>query len=87
MRQIRKVEVFTGECFCCDEAVALVKRLAGPSCEITIHRMREESSERRAKELGVKRCPSVAVDGRITADSAGGLCEYTLRAAGIGNPL
>jgi hypothetical protein len=81
------VEVFTAGCVCCDEAVALVKRIACPSCEVTIRDMKQERSIRRAKELGIKRVPTVAIHGKIADCCVDGLDEQTLRAAGIGTAL
>ncbi len=87
MNQKRNVEVFTAGCICCDEAVALVKRIACPSCEVTIHDMKQESGAKRAKELGVKRVPTMAVDGKLAGCCVGGVDEQSLRAAGIGSAL
>jgi hypothetical protein len=87
MSQKRKVEVFTAGCVCCDEAVALVKRIACSSCEVTIHDMKQERSAKRAKDLGVKRVPTVAVDGKVADCCVGGVNEQTLRAAGLGVAL
>ena len=87
MTQKRNVEVFTAGCVCCDEAVALVKRIACSSCEVTIHDMKQERSAKRAKDLGVKRVPTVAVDGKVADCCVGGVNEQTLRAAGLGVAL
>ena len=37
----RKIEVFSAGCGACDEAVALVNRLACPSCEVTVLDMQQ----------------------------------------------
>ena len=87
MTQKRNVEVFTAGCVCCDEAVALVKRIACSSCEITIHDMKQESGVKRAKELGIRRVPTVVVDNTIADCCVGGVNEESLRAAGIGSAL
>jgi hypothetical protein len=87
MSQKRNVEVFTAGCICCDEAVALVKRIACSSCEVTIHNMKRESSAKRAKDLGIKRVPTVAIDGKVADCCVGGVNEQTLRAAGFGSAL
>lgn len=87
MNQKRNVEVFTAGCVCCDEAVALVKKIACPSCEVTIHDMKQEHTAKRAMELGIKRVPTVVIDGRIADCCVGGVNEQTLRAAGIGTAL
>ena len=87
MNQKRKVEIFTAGCGCCDEAVALVKSIACPSCEITVHDMKQENTARRAGELGIKRVPSVVVDGVLSDCCASGIDEQTLRSAGIGRAI
>jgi len=88
MEAKRKVEVFTAGCPLCDEAVALVNRLACPSCEVVVVDTRTEEGARRARELGVKCIPAVAVNGKLAkCCEAGGVDEATLRAEGIGEPL
>ena len=87
MSQKRKVEIFTAGCGCCDEAVALVKSIACPSCEITMLDMKQESTAKRAGELGIKRVPSVVIDGVLADCCVGGINEQTLRNAGIGGAL
>ncbi len=82
----RKVEVFTAGCPLCDEAVALVKRIACPSCEVVVHDLRAGGeAEGRARSLGVNAVPAVVVDGRLAeCCSRGPVDEETLRAAGVG---
>lgn len=83
----RKVEVFSAGCGACEEAVALVNRLACPSCEVTVLDMHEAGVASRAKDLGIQRVPAVVIDGKL-ADccAAGGPTEAGLRAAGLGLP-
>lgn len=83
----RNVEIFTAGCGCCDDAVALVKSIACPSCDITVLDMKEESTARRARELGIKRVPSVVIDGMLADCCAGGIDENTLSSTGIGVAL
>ena len=81
----RRVEVFTAECPMCEPMVAMVKRLACPSCEVDVLDVRDEAVAGRARELGVRAVPAVAVDGKIAeCCSAAGPTEEGLRAAGIG---
>ena len=87
MSQKRKVEIFTAGCGCCDEAVALVKSIACPSCEITVLDMKQESTAKRAWELGIKRVPSVVIDGALADCCSSGIDEQTLRSTGIGRAL
>lgn len=83
----RQVEVFTAGCPICDPAVQLVKELACPDCEITIHDLRESGIEK-ARQYGIKRVPTVVVDGSISACCEhGGVDREQLRAAGIGQRL
>jgi glutaredoxin 3 len=83
----RKVEVFSAGCGVCDEAVELVTRLAGGSCDIQVLDMKDPAVAKRAKKYGVRSVPAIAVDGRLAGCCAGrGPDEESLRAAGIGAP-
>ena len=55
------------------------------SIEIKLLDMKQESIARRARELGVKRVPSVVIDGILVDCCAGRINEQTLRSAGIGS--
>ena len=57
------------------------------SIEIKLLDMKQESIARRARELGVKRVPSVVIDGILVDCCAGRINEQTLRSAGIGSAL
>jgi glutaredoxin 3 len=49
--------------------------------------MRETSVARRAKDLGIRSVPAVAIDGQLARCCAGrGPDESVLRAAGLGRP-
>jgi glutaredoxin len=63
--QKRKVEVFSAGCSACDEAVELVKRIAGSSHEIEIIDMQTHEAAARAKHYGIRSVPAVVVDGRL----------------------
>jgi glutaredoxin 3 len=81
----RKVEIFTAGCPCCDETVQMVRGIACPSCDVQVLEMKDAEVARRAKELGVRSVPAVAVDGQLAGCCAGrGPTEAALRAAGIG---
>ena len=83
----RKVEVFSAGCSLCQETVALVNRVACSSCEVTVLDMQDDEVARRAKSLGVRSIPAVAIDGVLAECCAGrGPDEATLRAAGLGQP-
>jgi hypothetical protein len=84
----RQVEVFSAGCGVCDETVALVQRLACPSCAVEIVSTRNAVGADRARRYGITRVPAVAVDGRLLACCAeGGPTEAALRDAGIGRPV
>jgi glutaredoxin len=88
MADKRKIEVFSAGCGVCEDTVALVNRLACPSCEVTVLDMRKADVAKRARELGVRSVPAVAINGRLAGCCTGrGVDEATLRAAGLGRPL
>lgn len=81
----RKVEIFTAGCVCCDETVEMVRGIACPSCDVQVLEMKDDGVERRARELGVRSVPAVAIDGELAGCCAGrGPSADTLRAAGVG---
>lgn len=84
----RKIEIFSAGCAACNEAIETVKRVACPSCEVTIHDMKDISVARRAKALGIRSVPSVVIDGKIADCCSGrGVDVQVLRAAGLGQAL
>jgi hypothetical protein len=83
----RKIEVFSAGCAICGETIELVKRLACPSCEVTVLDMQDAAVVKRAKKYGVRSLPAVAIDGKLAGCCAGrGPDEESLRAAGLGVP-
>jgi glutaredoxin 3 len=79
----RKVEIFSAGCDVCQEAIALVNKLACPSCEVEILNMHDVANATRAKSLGIKSVPAIVVNGELVS-----CCEeQALRAAGIGQAL
>ncbi len=83
----RKIEVFSAGCPACDEVVALVQGLACPSCAVDVLDMRDIEVAKRAKALGVRSVPAVAINGQLAGCCTGrGVDEATLRAAGLGQP-
>ena len=84
----RGIEVFSAGCACCEQAIALVRRAACPSCEVTVHDMRNHEVAERAKHLGVRSVPAVVIDGKLASCCEGrGPDLQALRAAGLGVPL
>ncbi len=82
----RQVEVFTAGCPLCEDAVALVKGLACPSCEVVVYDLRADGEAvSRARRFGVNAVPAVVVDGRLAeCCTRGAVDEETLREAGVG---
>jgi glutaredoxin 3 len=88
MNSKRQIEIFSAGCSICTEAVEMIKRMACPSCEVTILDMRDPDVARRAKSLGIRSVPAVVFDGTLADCCAGrGPDEATLRAAGLGQPI
>jgi glutaredoxin 3 len=87
MAEKRKVEVFSAGCACCDDTVRMVEGIACESCDVTVLDMADPSVADRARELGVRSVPAVAVNGVLAGCCAGrGPAEADLRAAGVGSP-
>jgi len=84
---MRKIEVFSAGCAACQETIEVIRRAACPSCDVTIHDMRDAEVAKRAKGLGIRSIPAVVIDGKLAACCAGrGVDEAVLRAAGLGRP-
>ena len=84
MNNKRQVEIFSAGCPACEEAIQTVKRIACPSCDVEVLDMRQSGVAARAKQLGVKSVPAVAIDGKLADCCAGrGVDEATLRATGV----
>jgi len=80
----QKIEVFGSGCPVCNEAVELVKRLACEDCEIVVLDMHDPNVATRAKKLGIRSIPAIALDGKLAACcTGGGIDESSLRAAGL----
>lgn len=88
MTDKRMIEVFSAGCSACEDAIALIRNIACESCEVVVLDMADEGTARRAKNLGVKSVPAVAIDGSL-ADccSERGLDEAALRSAGLGQHI
>jgi hypothetical protein len=84
----RQIEIFSAGCSVCQETIDLVNEIACPSCEISILDMQDRTIAARARTLGIKSVPAVAIDGQLADCCAGrGVDKDTLRQAGIGQPL
>lgn len=87
MNAKRKIEIFSAGCPVCQDTIELVKRLACQSCEVAVLDMSKRDVAQRAKQLGVRSVPAVAINGQLAGCCAGrGPDETTLRAAGLGQP-
>ncbi|RQR32916.1 thioredoxin family protein [Burkholderia sp. Bp9142] len=83
----RRVEVFSAGCAVCNDTVAMVRRLACPSCEVLVLDMHDAQVADRARQLGIRSVPAVVIDGQLASCCAGrGVEEQSLRAAGLGQP-
>ena len=84
----RTIEIFSAGCPACEQTVTRVRALACPSCEIVVLDMTRAEVAQRARALGVRSVPAVAIDGVLAGCCAGrGPDEAALRAAGLGQPL
>jgi glutaredoxin 3 len=84
----RKIEVFSAGCPVCEETIALVNKIACPSCAVEVLDMRKPEVAKKAKSYGVRKVPAVAIDGKLASCCAErGPEAATLRAAGLGVPL
>ncbi|WP_024302665.1 thioredoxin family protein [Pseudogulbenkiania sp. MAI-1] len=85
MSMKHRVEVFSAGCPACTDVVSLVQGLACPSCEVDVLDMHDMEVAKRAKSLGVRSVPAVAINGQLASCCAGrGIDEASLRAAGLG---
>ncbi|MBI4445427.1 MAG: thioredoxin family protein [Acidobacteria bacterium] len=84
----RKIEIFSAGCPACEETIAVVNKLACPSCEVEVLDMRRTEVAQKAKQYGVRTVPAVAINGKLADCCSGrGPDESSLRAEGIGLPL
>jgi glutaredoxin len=82
MAQKKKIEIYTAGCSTCNEAVELVKRIAGSNHDIEILDMHQAHIAARAERHGIRSLPSVVVDGKLAGCCAGrGPDEAILREA------
>ena len=87
MADKRQVEIFSAGCPACQDAVDIVRRIACPSCEVTVLDMNDINVSKRAKQLGIRVVPAVVIDGQLADCCAGsGIDEQVLKMAGLGEP-
>ena len=81
----RTIEIFSAGCAACSETIDAVKQAACPSCEVTVQDMTDINVVRRAKQLGIRSVPAIAIDGQLASCCAGrGVDIDVLRNAGLG---
>ena len=83
----RVFEVFSAGCPLCGEAIEEIRKQACESCEVLVRDMNDPEVAERARELGIRSVPAVAVDGRL-ADccSTRGIDVDALKKLGLGTP-
>ena len=85
MPEKRTIEIFSAGCPICREAIEQVKSISCSTCEIRILDTNEPAVATRAREMGVKSVPAVAVNGKLAGSCAGqGIDLEVLRKAGVG---
>ena len=78
----KRIEIFSAGCPACDEAVALVRQLAGATHDITVRDMHQPAVAADAKRHAIKSLPAIVIDGRLADCCAGrGPDEAVLRQA------
>jgi len=88
MTATRQIEIFGAGCQVCEDTIALVNRIACPSCHVTVLDMKNKTVARRANGLGIHTIPAVVVDGQLSSCCEGqGPTEEELRQAGVGQSL
>lgn len=84
----RKIEIFSAGCPLCKETEEMVSELACSSCEINVIDMHDLLGASRARDLGVRSVPSVAINGKLVDCCVGrGPDKATLQAAGLGQAI
>ena len=88
MSDKRRIEIFTAGCPACDDTVAMINQMVCPCCDVSILDMHEKEVASRARALGIRSLPAVAVDGQLADCCIGrGPDEGSVRAMGVGQPL
>lgn len=87
MNTQRTIEIFSAGCGICQDTIQLVNEMACPSCEISVLDMHDKTVAKRARALGVKSVPAVAIDGVLADCCIGrGIDRDTLARHGVGQP-
>ncbi len=75
----RKIEIFSAGCPVCEEAVALVNRLACSSCEVTVLDMHQSDVAARARNLGIRPFRPWSLTGGLPIAAAWGSMRKFLK--------
>jgi hypothetical protein len=87
MNAKRRIEIFSAGRPACEETITRIQDLTCPSCEVVVLDMKDTGIAQRAKDLGVRSVPAVAVAGKLADCCTGrGPDEAVLQAAGLGQP-
>lgn len=77
-----EIEIFSAGCPLCADTIEMVNRLASGSCQISVLDMNDADVAKRARDLGIRSVPAVAIDGKLASCCTGrGPDEETLRKA------
>ena len=62
-----EIELFTCGCYSCNEAREIVERAKCDECTLTVYDISKGAEDviAKAKQYGVKGCPSIVVDGKL----------------------
>jgi len=64
----RKIEIFSGGCPLCEEAIQMVKELTKEcGCEITVYDIREKDNKEKARRMNIRSVPSILIDGKLAS--------------------
>lgn len=83
MSQRKKIEVYSAGCYASRKTEEKVRRIAGYNHDIQVHDMRQAEVISRAAQHGIKKAPTVVIDGQIAASWKGlnGIDATMLRSA------
>ena len=85
---MRKIEIFTAGCPVCNEQVQKIKELACISCDIEVLNVNENSEAlMRSKSFGIKRLPSVVINGVLAECCSSGIDFELLKSMGLGKQI
>lgn len=81
------IEVFISDDPCCDETVAMIRRLADSRSEINVQDIKKADVVERAQALGIRSLPAIVINGKLVSCYAGnGQGEVLVQQAGMGQP-